>query len=84
MSVFVITVRNNGPEAATNVVVASNLSNDSTGRSIIPQPITLCRERMVAKGYGEERLVNRCTNGTACSEAEHQANRRTEITVLAY
>ncbi|SFB93399.1 conserved repeat domain-containing protein [Parapedobacter composti] len=28
MSVFVITVRNNGPEAATNVVVASNLSND--------------------------------------------------------
>ncbi|SFB93418.1 conserved repeat domain-containing protein [Parapedobacter composti] len=44
----------------------------------------IARERMVAKGYGEERLVNRCTNGTACSEAEHQANRRTEITVLAY
>lgn len=44
----------------------------------------IARERMVAKGYGESKLVNRCADGVACSSAEHQANRRTEVTVLAY
>ena len=39
-------------------------------------------ERLVAKGYGEEVLTNRCTNGTKCSEEEHQANRRTEFKVI--
>ncbi|WP_262247630.1 OmpA family protein [Parapedobacter soli] len=44
----------------------------------------IARERMVAKGYGETRLVNRCADGVPCSREEHQANRRTEVTVLAY
>lgn len=44
----------------------------------------ITRERMVAMGYGESRLVNRCADGVACSSAEHQANRRTEVTVLTY
>jgi outer membrane protein OmpA-like peptidoglycan-associated protein/tetratricopeptide (TPR) repeat protein len=44
----------------------------------------IARERMVAKGYGESRLVNSCGDGVSCSEAEHQANRRTEIEVLRY
>ncbi len=44
----------------------------------------IARDRMVAKGYGETRLVNRCADGVPCSRAEHQANRRTEVTVLAY
>lgn len=42
------------------------------------------RERMVAKGYGETRLVNQCANGVKCTPEEHQANRRTEVEVLAY
>ncbi len=42
------------------------------------------RGRMVARGYGETRLVNPCANGVDCSEAEHEQNRRTEINVLAY
>lgn len=42
------------------------------------------RDRLVAKGYGETRLVNRCSNGVPCTVAEHQANRRTEVEVLAY
>jgi len=42
------------------------------------------RGRMVAKGYGETRLLNNCGNGVSCSEDEHQANRRTEIKVLKY
>lgn len=32
-------------------------------------------------GYGETQLVNHCSNGVPCSEAEHQLNRRTEFIV---
>ncbi len=39
--------------------------------------------RLIAKGYGESRLVNQCRNGVPCSEAEHQANRRTEFKILS-
>ncbi len=37
--------------------------------------------RITAKGYGESQLVNRCRNGAACSEEEHQQNRRTELRI---
>lgn len=37
--------------------------------------------RLTAKGYGESSLVNGCTNGVPCSEAEHQRNRRSEFIV---
>ncbi len=42
------------------------------------------RERMVARGYGETRLINGCANGVECAEADHEQNRRTEIKVLSY
>lgn len=42
----------------------------------------IAKDRMVAKGYGETRLLNHCSNGVDCSPAEHQANRRTDFTVL--
>lgn len=38
-------------------------------------------DRIMAKGYGEGKLVNPCGNGVRCTEEEHQANRRTEFTV---
>ncbi|WP_369047954.1 OmpA family protein [Tenacibaculum sp. UWU-22] len=38
--------------------------------------------RIVAKGYGEYRLLNHCANGVKCSDAEHEVNRRTEFKVL--
>lgn len=41
------------------------------------------KKRMIAKGYGETRLVNKCSNGVPCSEAEHQLNRRTEVKILS-
>jgi len=44
----------------------------------------IARERMVAKGYGETRLVNECGNGVPCGREAHQANRRTEVTIMAY
>ncbi|HEY9561398.1 MAG TPA: OmpA family protein [Anseongella sp.] len=42
------------------------------------------RNRLSAKGYGETKLLNACANGVSCSDEEHQANRRTEISVLEY
>nr|WP_246440120.1 OmpA family protein [Rhabdobacter roseus] len=39
--------------------------------------------RLVAKGYGESELLNKCANGVPCSEAEHQLNRRTEFKILS-
>lgn len=44
----------------------------------------IARDRMVAKGYGETKLVNQCADGVPCSREEHQANRRTEVTILSY
>ena len=41
------------------------------------------RNRMVAKGYGESRLKNRCKDGVNCLEEEHLQNRRTEFRVLS-
>lgn len=38
-------------------------------------------DRINAKGYGEEVLVNKCSNGVKCAEEEHQDNRRTEFKV---
>jgi len=37
--------------------------------------------RITAKGYGETQLVNKCSDGVECTEAEHQDNRRTEIKI---
>jgi outer membrane protein OmpA-like peptidoglycan-associated protein/tetratricopeptide (TPR) repeat protein len=39
------------------------------------------RSRLTAKGYGETELVNNCSDGVPCSEAEHQKNRRSEFIV---
>jgi len=38
--------------------------------------------RIIARGYGERSLVNRCADGIPCTEEEHQANRRTEFNVI--
>ncbi len=40
-------------------------------------------ERLTGKGFGETKLVNRCADGVSCTEAEHQANRRSEFIVLS-
>jgi outer membrane protein OmpA-like peptidoglycan-associated protein/tetratricopeptide (TPR) repeat protein len=39
-------------------------------------------KRMVAKGYGESLLLNKCKDGVNCPEEVHQQNRRTEIKIL--
>jgi len=35
--------------------------------------------RITLKGYGEENLVNQCSDGVDCSKEEHAANRRNEF-----
>ena len=40
-------------------------------------------ERLLAKGYGETKLVNNCSNGANCTEEEHQKNRRTTFRVAS-
>jgi len=41
----------------------------------------ISRNRLKAKGYGETRLLNRCSDGVDCSEDEHRMNRRTEFKI---
>jgi outer membrane protein OmpA-like peptidoglycan-associated protein/tetratricopeptide (TPR) repeat protein len=38
--------------------------------------------RLTAKGYGESQLLNKCADGITCTEAEHQANRRSEFILV--
>jgi outer membrane protein OmpA-like peptidoglycan-associated protein len=38
-------------------------------------------DRIIAKGYGETKLVNNCGNGVICSEDEHAMNRRVEFKI---
>ncbi|KAB7727942.1 OmpA family protein [Rudanella paleaurantiibacter] len=39
--------------------------------------------RLVARGYGESEILNGCIDGTDCTDADHQQNRRTEFKILA-
>jgi peptidoglycan-associated lipoprotein len=52
---------------------------ESVLRYLMNKSIDLSRVK--AKGYGETKLINHCSNGVSCTEAEHQDNRRTEITI---
>lgn len=40
------------------------------------------KEQLIAKGYGETMLKNKCKNNVTCTEEEHAVNRRVEIKVL--
>ena len=42
----------------------------------------ITRTRLIARGFGEEKLRNHCSDNVYCSEKEHQENRRTEIRVV--
>lgn len=40
--------------------------------------------RITAAGYGETIPINKCIDGVACTDAEYQANRRTEFKVTGF
>jgi outer membrane protein OmpA-like peptidoglycan-associated protein len=39
--------------------------------------------RLSSKGYGENQLVNNCSDGVNCTEDEHQQNRRSEFIITS-
>jgi outer membrane protein OmpA-like peptidoglycan-associated protein len=64
---FNMTLSQRRAESATNYIINQGIA----------------QSRITAKGYGESKLVNRCANGVRCTEAEHQANRRTEFKITS-
>lgn len=42
----------------------------------------IAEDRVAYKGLGESQLINSCTDGVPCTDAEHQENRRTEFRVF--
>jgi len=42
------------------------------------------KDRLTAKGYGESKLVNKCSDGVLCSETERQQNRRSTFIIIEY
>ena len=40
------------------------------------------KEMISGKGFGETKLINKCSNGVICSEQEHQLNRRLEFVIV--
>ena len=62
-----LTLSQQRAQAAVNYLVSQGIESD----------------RMVARGYGETQLVNRCANGVECPEEEHQQNRRTTFKVIS-
>jgi len=53
-------------EAARQYIVAQGIDN----------------RRIIARGFGESQLRNRCADFVDCSEEEHQYNRRTEVRII--
>ena len=53
---------------------------DSAVEYVVSQGID--RQRIRAKGYGETRLVNHCSNGVKCTGKQHEENRRTEFVIV--
>lgn len=59
--------------------------SENRARAVVDYLLTRGIEiaRIEAKGYGESELLNDCDNGARCTEAQHQANRRTEFKILS-
>ncbi len=62
-----------------NMTLSQNRANASVDY-IVSQGIA--RDRIIAKGYGETKLLNECADGVNCTEAQHAINRRTEMKVI--
>ena len=64
---------------AYNETLSQNRANASVDY-VVSQGID--RSRITGKGYGETVLLNECTDGVNCTEAQHSINRRTEMKVI--
>ena len=66
-------------EAARNLTLSQERA-EAVAKYLTTKGIS--RKRITAIGLGETQLVNDCTDGVICTEAEHQRNRRTEFRVV--
>jgi len=84
-------------EEHEHVVIEIGAHTDATGSSRYNQELSEKRAkevkrylekkgvasiRLIAKGYGESKLLNKCKDGVKCSDSEHAKNRRTEFKVV--
>jgi len=42
----------------------------------------IAKERLQGEGFGETKLINKCSNGVKCSAVDHELNRRSEFIIL--
>ena len=81
-----------------NISIELNSHTDSRGTTSANQALSQSRanavvnylvskginkNRLVAEGFGESRLVNNCADGVTCTEGQHQKNRRTEFRIIS-
>jgi len=69
-----------GPEAYNKYL--SDKRAKSTRDYIVSQGVDLSRI-ISAIGFGEERLLNNCSNGQPCAPDDHQLNRRSEFILIS-
>lgn len=58
--------------------------SENRARSTVEYMVSkgIAAERLLMEGYGETKLINKCSNGVKCSSAEHQLNRRSEFIII--
>lgn len=81
-----------------DMIIELSSHTDSRGTDVYNQKLSQCRadaavayilgkgilkNRIIAVGYGESRLLNGCSDGVTCTEIQHQENRRTEFKIVA-
>lgn len=67
-------------DARANLILSKRRAN-TIANYFVAKGIS--RKRVIARGYGESKLLNNCADGVTCTDAEHQRNRRTEFKVLS-
>ncbi len=55
---------------------------ESTRRYMISKGVA--PNRLVAKGFGDSKILNHCLKGVQCTNEEHRANRRTEFRIIPF
>ncbi|MDR7129523.1 outer membrane protein OmpA-like peptidoglycan-associated protein [Algoriphagus sp. 4150] len=60
--------------------------SDRRAKSVVAYLIEsgIDQSRLKAIGYGEEKLLNSCSDNVSCTEVQHQENRRTEFKITEY
>ncbi len=63
---------------------ANQRLSERRAKSVVEYLISkgISKERLLAVGYGENQLLNKCADGVSCTSSQHAQNRRTEFKVF--